>query len=353
MTANEPHQTVAEYAGEWLERQERREKLRPNTLKSYRSSLEHHVLPLLGKRKLQSICIDDVANLIAALESQGYSGSSVRCFLKPLNRVCQMAVRSGLLAANPVRGLDRDELPKMAVREHRVLDSSEVPLLVEATVPRYKILILVSVLLGLRQSESLALVWSDLRLDHARLDVKKQLSKARQRVELKTKASERTIPIPPSLVAMLRVHREEALKLGQARPEDFVFRTPEGGPMGHSAVVRDGLQAAVRKAGLYDPTKPSLTWHDLRRTAGSLLLRRGMNIVYVCHYLGHSSPEVTLRVYAKLLDSVEQDEQAAGVMEDIGSVKVLENAARDRGRPDASANIENVASLARSAGHGE
>ena len=58
-------------------------------------------------------------------------------------------------------------------------------------------------------------------------------------------------------------------------------------------------------------------------------------------------------MYAKPLDSVEQDEQAAGVMEDIGSVKVLENAARDRGRPDASANIENVASLARSAGHGE
>jgi integrase len=90
--------------------------------------------------------------------------------------------------------------------------------------------------------------------------------------------------------------------------------------MGHSAVVRDGLQPAMRNAGLYDSTKRSLTWHDLRRTAGSLLLRRGMNIVYVSRYLGHSSPEVTLRVYAKLLDAGEQDAQAAQVMEDVSSL---------------------------------
>jgi integrase len=315
-----------------LDQQERRGNLRPNTLKSYRSSLEQHVFPFLGSRKLQSIRIDDIANLIATLESQGYSGASVRCFLKPLNRVCQRAVRSGLLPTNPVRGLDRDELPKRFDRERRVLDSDEVPRLVSATPERYKLLILVSVLLGLRQSESLGLIWSDLRLDEGKLDVKKQLSKKRQRAELKTRASVRTVPIPPTLITLLRAHRAEALKLGEARPENFVFRTVGGGPISHSAAVRDGLQVAIRNADLCDPAKPSLTWHDLRRTAGSLLLRRGMNIVYVSRYLGHSSPEVTLRVYAKLLDSVQQDAEAVQVTESIGSVKVLENSGGECGR---------------------
>src|SRR5207245_9070485 len=118
-------------------------------------------------------------------------------------------------------------------------------------------------------------------------------------------------------------------------------------------VVRDGLRRAVKDAGLDDPTKPTLTWHDLRRTTGSLLLRRGMNIVYVSRYLGHSSPEVTLRVYAKLLDSIEQDAQAAQVMEGVALGKVLENGAGDGRRTDDQDAFSNVAFLAKSASGGD
>jgi hypothetical protein len=78
-----------------------------------------------------------------------------------------------------------------------------------------------------------------------------------------------------------------------------------------------------------------------------------MNVVYVSRYLGHSSPEVTLRVYAKLLDSVEQDAEAAQVTVSIGSVKVLENSGGERLRSDESLEVRNRASLAEYASGGD
>src|SRR5437764_4943102 len=54
-----------------------------------------------------------------------------------------------------------------------------------------------------------------------------------------------------------------------------------------------------------DPAKAKPTCHDLRRTCGTLLLRRSAKIVYVGQFLARASPEVTRTEYAKLLYAME------------------------------------------------
>jgi len=47
-------------------------------------------------------------------------------------------------------------------------------------------------------------------------------------------------------------------------------------------------------------------FHDLRHTYASMLIEQGENIKYIQIQLGHSTPMVTLNVYAHLMKSTNQ-----------------------------------------------
>ena len=66
---------------------------------------------------------------------------------------------------------------------------------------------------------------------------------------------------------------------------------------------------------------PATRWHDLRHTFASLLIAGGANITFVSRQLGHSSSQITLSVYAHLLDREEQAERTRQMLQDtLGSV---------------------------------
>ena len=62
-------------------------------------------------------------------------------------------------------------------------------------------------------------------------------------------------------------------------------------------MLRRHFYPAVKKAGL-----KHIRFHDLRHTYASLLIEQGENIKYIQTQLGHSSPTITLNVYAHLLN---------------------------------------------------
>ena len=62
------------------------------------------------------------------------------------------------------------------------------------------------------------------------------------------------------------------------------------------------FKLALKKAKL-----PSIRFHDLRHTYVSLMIEQGENIEYIQNQLSHSSPTVTLNVYAHLMKSVNQE----------------------------------------------
>jgi integrase len=125
----------------------------------------------------------------------------------------------------------------------------------------------------------------------------------------------------PSLVRILREHKERAFAAGVARPEHFVFASLAGGPLHYRNVVRRGLDKAVETAGLAEGGKPKLRWHDLRHTAASLLISEGLNVAFVSRQLGHADPSITLKVYARLFDAAEHAQRASDALEaSFGSI---------------------------------
>jgi len=79
----------------------------------------------------------------------------------------------------------------------------------------------------------------------------------------------------------------------------------------------------INKAGI-----DRIRFHDLRHTYASLLIDQGENITYIQTQLGHSSPSVTLNVYAHLIKP--HDQSAAKrlettIFETTGSKTVATN----------------------------
>ena len=118
----------------------------------------------------------------------------------------------------------------------------------------------------------------------------------------------------------LRVHRvrqaEERLAIGSAwdTTYDLVFPNTIGKPMDGTNLLHYHFYPLLKRSGL-----PRIRFHDLRHTAATLLLGRGVNPKIVREMLGHASIGITLDIYSHVLPDMQQH-AAAEMDAALGSV---------------------------------
>ena len=106
------------------------------------------------------------------------------------------------------------------------------------------------------------------------------------------------IKLPANVIETLRAHRrqqaEERLLLGLGRPgaADLVVTLADKSPYPPDKLSRDWGNV-VRDRG-----PPRVKFHGLRHSHASALIANGLDVVTVSRRLGHSSPAITLGVYA-------------------------------------------------------
>jgi len=145
--------------------------------------------------------------------------------------------------------------------------------------------------------------------------------------EPKTSAGRRTLALDPGTVTALRSHRarpaEERLSWGAAWQDAGLVIVREDGQLVHPKRLSKWFDQRVKRAGL-----PRITFHGLRHSYVTMLLRAGQPLRVVSQRAGHSSPTVTSSVYAHVLPG---DDEAAGKI--LGGhlpvVPPLEPAGRD------------------------
>lgn len=89
---------------------------------------------------------------------------------------------------------------------------------------------------------------------------------------------------------------------------NLIFPSTIGTPMDLRNLLKD-FKKVIRSSGL-----PYIRFHDLRHTAATIMLLRGVPVFTVSKVLGHSKPSVTLDIYGHLIPGAL--EVAAQVMED-------------------------------------
>ena len=282
--------TFEEYAWEWLERQPVRERTR----EVHSWALREHLIPYFGRRRLDQITVDDVANFIAHMRRKGLRGSTTLTALRPLSRVLAHAARRGAIPVNPCSQLERGERPKLDdQRPKRILTLEEMQAVIAcADCAQYRCLLELLISAGLRIGEALGLAVCDLDREHSLIRVEYQLGRDGTRTPLKTEESRRAIDIPPRL--MRRLLALVAERGAAFDPAALVFASRNGSGL-ERKVAREALKRAVKAAAIAAP-EPSL--HDLRHSHASMLIALDVPLVDVQRRLGHRKPDTTLRVYA-------------------------------------------------------
>ena len=297
------------------------------TEQQYSDVVRLYVKPRLGKKKLRDLTPTDVTRMLRDMEQptdsrpNGYSQNARRLARSVLRRAIRWAEVEGMVSrnvaalANPVR-VERPEGRTMTPEQARVF-------LDHIKGDRNEALFTVALTLGLRVSELLAVSWDDVNLDppegqRATLSVRRGINRVKGQGlvigEVKTKTSRRTVHLPTATTECLREHRRrqdaEALGFPGTWPErplgfDLVFRSAAGTSLDPSNVWHY-LSEATQAAGLghWHP-------HELRHSAGSLLLAQGVPLKMISEMLGHSSITVTADVYAHVLAPARDDVAAA------------------------------------------
>jgi integrase len=304
----------------WLERFEAKVAAgdrRPRTLEAHRYQLDGHLLPAFAARRVASITVDDVAELLLALRGEGCSAKTSAGALATLQSIMRYARRHGWIPADPVDQLEPDEHPRAARRRQRVLGRDEIERLLQACSPRDRLMIATVLYTGLRISEMLGLIWDDIDFAAGVIHVRAQLSRAHRgapahRVPPKTNASIRDVPLVAQLARLLAAHKQATSFKAH---NDWVFATANGTPHGHRNVTRRGLQRAARLAGVDSNGCPPLRFHDLRHTfASHLILDLRLDVAQVSRILGHARVMITLDVYTHLFDDARHAREIRALM---------------------------------------
>jgi integrase len=147
---------------------------------------------------------------------------------------------------------------------------------------------------GLRLDEALSLRWHDVDLTRGTITVR----------AAKTDAGVRTVNLLPILHSELDSCRARLDPASDA----LGFCTTTGHRLGATNIRRRVLDKAVKHANAklatdgFEPLPDGLTPHSLRRTFASLLFVIGETPPYVMAQMGHTTPNLTLVIYARQMD---------------------------------------------------
>jgi len=128
---------------------------------------------------------------------------------------------------------------------------AEIRAIRDAAEPRWRVLLTVAALTGLRVSELRGLRWADVDLKKSELHVRQRADRFKKIGPPKSRAGERTVPIPAPALSMLREWKL-ACPIGSL---DLVFPNDKGGILAHEAVIHRALIPAQLAAGVTVPVK--------------------------------------------------------------------------------------------------
>jgi integrase len=278
---------------------------KPRTYASYEETVRLHLKPL-GDTRIRELSRRRITAFLVGKLSSGLSRGTVLIIYAVLRRLLSVAVRDGLLLANPPAKLGNEFrlVPSARQRQDQIkaFDETQLQAFMSATrrvSPAYVPLFAMLAGGGLRLGEALGLEWADLNFADNTIHVQRTLAPDGQ-VGTPKVGHGRIVALSEQLSRLLR-RLQMALPTRMKRHRwttapAWVFCTRSGKPIeAHNA--RKVFRKCVKAAGLPKHHSP----HSLRHTFASLLLQAGESPQYVQEQLGHASLTITTQVYGKWL----------------------------------------------------
>jgi site-specific recombinase XerD len=250
---------------------------RPNTHRKYEAVL-HRFAQQHGGRILDKISIEDLNAYVVYLKKD--CEMSANTVLHNVIIIAQFFKRHGR------GGITRElQLPEKITTLPREYREEKLLTFLGACNDDERALFSTFLLTGFREQEVMYLYWSDLNVELRTIRV----TAKPERGFYPKRWEEREVPIPMHLVELLQKHpRREG--------SPFVFPSPRGNREQH---MLDRCKEVAARAGL-DPEKFDLK--TFRSTYATRMLRAGLDVRTVQHWMGHKSLETTMRYLVPAAD---------------------------------------------------
>jgi integrase len=295
--------TVRAWAQQWLDRPGKR----PSSLLRDRQALEVF-LAQLGHVRLSALTAGMVQEAVNARAKIAKPATVTRDFAS-FRAMINAAVDADMIGRSPVRKI---AVPQIRPPERNGLTAKQLQDLLSRIPPRYRALILVAAVLGLRWGEAVGLRVRDIDFMRRTVTVAQVVEELQGHLRLipeaKTRSSLRTIAAPPFVIEAIAEHLALYSSAAQFGPEDLVFRGPRGGILRRRFGERV-LRPALSQAGLPE----SLTFHGLRHVAVTAMAEAGVPYSVTQRRVGHSTAKLTMELYSHR--TTEADRLAALALE--------------------------------------
>lgn len=297
----------------WLPVAETR--VKPTTLRAYRSATRHHVVPYMGGVQLGKLTGQMLIRLYQQLLEDGrvkaeggLSPATVRGVHALMHKTLSDAVDSGLIPRNPA---DAAKPPKLTARpqELRYWTPPELNVFLQLIEGhRLQAALHLLAMSGARRGEVAGLRWVDVDIDASRITIRQTLNAVDGEIYVSSPKSARgrTIDLDRRTVDVLRRHLEDQQSRGAVYCDSdggdgYVFRRRDG-----SRIDPRQLSAAFRWVNDRSDL-PRIRLHDLRHSHASIAIKAGVSIGVVSERLGHSDPAFTLSRYSHVLPGMNRE----------------------------------------------
>lgn len=284
------HSLDMDFSSFWqLYREDMKERLRENTVRTKDYIMELKVLPYFGDKKLTQISTADIRRWQNSLMKEGYSPTYLKTINNQLSALFNYAVRYYDLSSNPCQ--KAGSMGKGKAEEMQFWTQEEfeafIEVLKDKPVSYYAFMTLYWT--GVRLGELLALSLADFDAEKKTLSITKSYQRISGRdviTEPKTAKGKRIISLPDFLVAELD---EYVSRLYGMMADDRLFM-----------ITKSYLEKEMRRGTELSGVK-RIRLHDLRHSHASLLISKlGVQPKLVSERLGHEKIQTTLDTYSHL-----------------------------------------------------
>ena len=309
--------TVGEFLEEWIARKESSGR-KTSTLTGYRSIVNTHLVPNIGKHRLGALrpdhvqaMIDKIAKMPATRSASGATTSTgtllnIRaCLRAALND----AVRRQMIGRNVALLVELPALKRPKPKS--VGDQPLAAFLAHVEDDPLSALWLIDAVYGMRRAELCGLRWPDIDESKHLISITQTLlelpgafacdycSGEHSRVKFETpksEAGERVYPLVPAVEAALLAHRlrqndERELYADTYADHQLVFAQPDGNPWRPGRISTD-FKRHLKAAGVIKEGERVPPMKTLRSTAFTALHEAGLDLESIAPVIGHSGTKV-------------------------------------------------------------
>lgn len=300
-----------------------------NTATSMKSKIFNHIVDTsLGRLPMNVIYDDHLRVWKKELKSRGLADSTVEVIWNHLSSIFKSAVVQKRIPRNPCRAADSDVRPEgPGETKARAWTPKEAHAIRDAMPRRYQIIPDLGMQAGQRQAEAFGFSREDVDRDLMVIRLRRQLlweNGTHPYFKLPKGNKERTVPLSPGLLKKIDAYEDEYPAVtvtlpwkgpGNGGRETATVRlltaTAFGNRLNPSTFNNKTMKPALAAAGLIAPREEGSNWgwedsremmhHRWRHTYASVQLAAGEDPVSLSHWMGHASPDITLKIYAHFM----------------------------------------------------